>query len=88
MEMSGFFRKMKGKFGCKEVRLWAATINLNKKSGMDDDKFYKLVKMNIVPLYPDMEDMPGKRIIGKVDNGSGRLAKRLLSYCRNLGLYL
>ena len=88
LEMVHFFRKVKGKFGCEEVRPWSVTIGLNEKGGMDDDEFYKLVKTNIIPLYPDMKDEPGARVMAKVDSGPGRLAQRLLTYCRNLGLYL
>jgi len=39
------------------------------KGGMDDEEFGKYVKNTLVPLFPDSGDVPGKRVIIKVNSG-------------------
>jgi hypothetical protein len=51
---------------------------MNEKEGMTDDEFKKYIEYSICPLYPDMEDKPGKRVLLKVDSGPGRNRKDLL----------
>ena len=50
----------RGSFGCEEERAWLCTISLNEKGRMNDEEFDKYVDKSIVPLYPDLEDTPGK----------------------------
>ena len=64
------------------------SIGLNEKGGMSDKEFFKYFKNNIVTLYPDARDVPGKRVMPKVDGGPGRLNMEFLSYARNLGFYI
>ena len=45
---------------------------------MTDDEFEKCMMKNIRNLYPDSADVPGQRVILKVDSGPGRLNERLL----------
>ena len=78
----------RGRFGCEEERSWPCTIGMNEKGGMTDDEFEKYIDNSIVPLYPDMEDTPGKRVLLKVDSGPGRNGRELLMKCRFRGLYL
>ncbi len=61
---------------------------MNAKGGMDDVEFGKYVKNLLVPLFPDSGDVPGKRVIIKVDSGPGRLNVELLASLRILGFYL
>ena len=35
---------------------------MNKKGGMTDKEFKKFIDNSIVPLFPDLEDTPGKHI--------------------------
>jgi hypothetical protein len=65
------FMKTRDRFGCEEVREWPATIGMNKKGGMNDDEFDKYIDNSIVPLFPNLEDVPGKRVLLKVDSGPG-----------------
>ncbi len=60
-----------GKFGCTEERSWPCTIRMNEEGGMTDVEFKKYINNSIVPLYPDLEDMPGKCVLLKVDSGPG-----------------
>jgi hypothetical protein len=78
----------RGRFGCAEERSWPCTIGMNEKGGMTDEEFEKFIENSIVPLYPDLEDTPGKRVLLKVDSGLGRNGRELLLKCRFCGLYL
>jgi hypothetical protein len=49
---------------------------------MDDDEFEKYLKSNIIPLYPDSLDVPGQRVMIKVDSWPGRMNIELLAELR------
>lgn len=55
---------------------------------MDKVELNKYMKKAILPLYPDIADVPGKRVIMKVDSGPGRLNLEMLADLRVQGLYL
>ena len=56
---------------------------------MYNAEFEKYVKNNIIPLYPDALDVPGKRVVMlKVDSMPGRLNIELLDELCFLGFYL
>ncbi len=55
---------------------------------MTDEEFEKYIDNSIVPLYPDLKDMPGKRILLKVYSGPGRNGRELLMKCQFCGLYI
>jgi hypothetical protein len=78
----------RGRFGCAEERIWPASIGMNEMGGMLDDEFKKYIDNSICPLFPDMEDMPGKHVLLKVDSGPGRNGRELLMKCRFCGLYI
>ena len=77
-----------GRFGCAEERIWPCTIGMNEKGGMPDNEFEKYIDNSIIPLYPDLEDTPGKRVLVKVDSGPVRNGRELLVKCRFRGLYI
>ena len=83
-----YFPSVWCKFGMPERRKCGVSIGLNEKGGMDEAEFEKYVKNNIIPLYPDALDIPGKRVLVKVDSGPGRLNIELLAELRLLGWYL
>ncbi len=87
-EVDRYTVKVKGKFGCPEERLWPCTIAMNEKGGMDESEFMHYFFNSLVPLYPDAADVPGKRVMVKVDSGPGRLNPTLLSRARNIGFYI
>ncbi len=62
--------------------MWLCTIGLNEKGGMNDEEFDKYINNSIVLLYPDLEDMPGKQVLLKVDSGPGRNGRDLLNKAR------
>jgi len=78
-----------GKFGNETWRDdYAATIGCNEKGGMDSEEFLKYLESNVIPLYPDAEDVPGKRVLIKCDSGPGRLDVMTLVMLRLKGFYL
>ena len=66
----------------------AISVGFNEKGGMDDIEFEKYMKNNIMPLFPDALDIPGKRVLVKVDSGPGRCNLELLAELRVRGWYL
>ena len=48
------------------------TMGMNEKGGMDDLEFQQYFLNSIVPLYPDANDVNGKRVMVKVDDRPGR----------------
>jgi hypothetical protein len=77
-----------GKFGYRQRRAFPVTFGMNEKAGMDAVELNKYMKKAILPLYPDIADVEGKRVIIKVDSGPGRLNVEMLAELRLLGLYL
>jgi hypothetical protein len=61
---------------------------MNEKAGMNAVELNKYITNSIVPLYPDIEDRPLKRVIMKVDSGPGRMNLEMLANLRLMGLYL
>jgi hypothetical protein len=78
----------RGRFGCDEEWVWPCTIGLNETGGMNDEEFDKYIDNSIVPLYPDLEDTPGKQVLLKVDSSPGRNGRDLLNKARLKGVYL
>ena len=83
-----FMPQIRGKFGNDEEKLWPVTFGMNPKGGMDEAEFEKYLSNSIFPLYPDVKDVMGKRVMLKVDSGPGRLNMELLARCRLLGFVL
>ena len=52
---------------------------------MDDVEVRQYFLNSIVPLYPDSNDVNGKRVMVKVDSGPGRLQENFLAEARTLG---
>jgi hypothetical protein len=44
---------------------------MNEKGIMNNEEFECYIANSIVPLFPDLEDTPGKCILLKVDSGRG-----------------
>jgi hypothetical protein len=73
-------------FGSKQER--PCTFGMNEKAGMNALELHKYIENSILPLYPDMEDVPGKRVLMKVDSGPGRTNLNMLAQLRLIGCYL
>ena len=55
---------------------------------MDTEAFHDYLKKNIMPLFPDAEDTPQKRVLIKCDGGPGRLDWKMLIELRLKGFYV
>lgn len=60
------------KFGFDSAQERPCTFGMNEKAGMNVVELQKYISNAILPLFPDLEDVPGKRILLKVDSGPGR----------------
>ena len=56
-----YARNTYGKFGFKERRAFPCTWGMNEKAGMDAVELDKYFMNAILPLFPDVEDVPKKR---------------------------
>ncbi len=61
---------------------------MNGKGGMNNEKFERYIDNSIVPLFPDLEDMPGNCILLKVESGCGCNLQDLLNKCWFRGVYI
>ena len=55
---------------------------MNEKGGMTDVKFEKYIDISIVPLFPELEDTNGKRVMLKVDSGPRSMILNILAMVR------
>jgi len=76
------------KFGHREPKSLPCTFGMNEKAGMNSVELEKYMRCSILPLYPDIADVKGKRVIMKVDSGPGRMNLEMLADLRLQGLYL
>ncbi len=68
-----------GQFGTESETLWDCLFGLNTKGVMDDCEFEQYIPNSILPLYPNMCNRPGKRLLLKCESGPGRLQIELLA---------
>ena len=73
MDAAVFFFNIWVTFGMDEAQYLGVSVGLNEKGGMDQAEFEKYIRNSILPLFPDACDLPGKRVMIKVDSGPGRL---------------
>ena len=60
-------KNKRGHSGTDLVQLCKTKIAINEKGGMDDDEFEIYITNSTVPLFSDAKDIPGKRVIIKID---------------------
>lgn len=77
-----------GTFGYDERRSFPCTFGMNERAGMNAVELDKYLKNSILPLYPDIQDYAGKRVLLKLDSGPGRLNVEMLADLRLQGLYI
>ena len=75
-----------GRFGTDGIKSWPCTFGMNEKAGMNAVELQKHLCKGMLPLHPDMENVPGKRVIVKVDSGPGRLNVTMLAEMKLKGL--
>jgi hypothetical protein len=77
-----------GTFGHGRRTSFPCTFGMNEKAGMNAVELEKYMYNSILPLYPDIQDYPGKRVVLKVDSGPGRLNVPMLANLKLQGLYI
>jgi hypothetical protein len=82
------FKQTIGKFGHSERQHFDPTIGANERGGMDAVEFSKYLLGLVKTLYPDVSDLPHRRVIVKCDSGPGRENLEMLAQLRVLGVYL
>jgi hypothetical protein len=88
IEVAAFFPNIRGKFGMDEPCYLGVSVGLNEKGGMVNEEFDNYIRNSILPLFPDACNMPGKRIMIKVDRGPGQLNVDLLTELKLMGWYM
>ena len=71
MEFVAYMPHVRGKFGSPEEQACPITAWMNERVGMGDVEFDEYLSDSLIPLYPGAEDVKGKRVIFKLDSGSG-----------------
>ena len=71
----------------KHGRLSAQNLQ-PKRAGMNSVELEKHFNASILPLDPDIEDMPLKRVIAKLDSGPSRMNVQMLAHLRLRGLHV
>jgi len=62
-----------------------AMIGINPKGGMNSEMWVDYYLNNIMPLFPEAQDVPGKRVLIKTDSGPGRNDEAFLAGARASG---
>jgi hypothetical protein len=55
---------------------------------MNNEEFEHYIDNSIVPLFPNLEDTPGNRILLKVESGRSCNLRDLLNTCWFRGVYI
>ena len=66
-----YLPKIVGTYGCGKVLDNECTANCNAKACMDAVEFSNYLQKSVMPIYPDTQDTPGKRVLIIVDSGPG-----------------
>ena len=81
-------KNINAQFGHEEVTSLPCTVGMNDRAGMNAEELDKYFHKSILPLFPDIADVDGKRVIAKVDSGPGRMNLPMLASLKLKGLYL
>jgi len=80
--------RLRGKFGHDVPKDVPVIFGMNEKGGMNSVELQKYMKTVIFPLHPDIADVPGKRVLMKVDSGPGHMNIEMMADLRLKGMYL
>jgi hypothetical protein len=77
-----------GQYGYSTRRAFDVGVGMNPKGGMNEEMFLKYVTELLMVLYPNSEDVSGKRVILKSDSGPGRLGIEYRFQAKAEGVYV
>jgi hypothetical protein len=70
------------------VHAYCTQLTVNNKGGSDCRVLNQCLNDHQERLYPDADDVPGKRLLYKIDVGLGQLDEEYLAEKRARGIYL
>jgi hypothetical protein len=82
------FPRVQGRYGHDLVEEYCAQLTVNEKGGSDCRTLHQCLTAYQQRLWPDAADIPGKRVLYKIDGGPGRLDEGALADSRARGIYL
>jgi hypothetical protein len=82
------FPHVQGVFGHEDAHKYCTQLNVNDKGGSDCHVLNQCLNGYQERLYPDAADVPGKRLLYKIDWGPGRLDEESLAEKRARDIYL
>ena len=80
-------KTVEGVFGKPKLTSFHTTFRMNDKGGMNEIEFEIYVEDNLIRLYPDAADLPGKRVMIEVDSGPGQMNYKLLAMMQARGSF-
>jgi hypothetical protein len=82
------FPRVQGVFGREDVHEYCTQLTVNDKGSSDCRVLNQCLTRYQERLYPDAADVPGKRLLYKIDGGPGQLDEESLAEKRARGIYL
>jgi hypothetical protein len=76
------FPRVQGRYGHDLVEEYCAQLTVNEKGGYDCLTLHQCLTAYHPRLWPDAADIPGKRVLYKIDGGPGRLDEGALADSR------
>jgi hypothetical protein len=80
--------RIQGIFGHESINDYCAQVTVNEKGGSDSRVLSQCLAAYQERLYPDAADVPGNRILYKIDRGPGRLDENTPAEALTRGVYL
>jgi hypothetical protein len=83
------FQQVHAQYGFDSKMYHDVTVAMSGKGGMNAVIFENWITEHVMPLWPDLEDVPGKRVMLKTDMGPGRSQTGFLSrtYVEGMGVF-
>ena len=82
------FPQVEGQYGYSKRRHFDVGFAINQKGGTNEELFEKFVCEHVMSLYPDAQDVPGKRLLLQTDTGPGRLGAMHRFRTKAEGVYI
>ena len=86
-ELQSCLQQVGGKFGGPNTKFYDPIIAFSDKGGVKETTFVDYMKQVVQLLYPNAQDIPGQRVVVKLDCGPGRYNEEFLLLSRACGIY-
>jgi hypothetical protein len=81
------FHEIEAQYGLSTRRHFLPSFASSPKGGMNKNIFRNWMLTQVLPLWPDLADLPGRRVVLKADSGPGRMATEFLAETAVEGMY-